>query len=1611
MHTHARTRFLPHSCRHFCPQVLCLSHNRLRRLPAWLAAMQKVRILKIDDNPIQYPPPHVSIFSSIAAGGPLVEGGGADTAGDGSADTPPASAQEERERRRAQDKAMQAWITRLKAWLRDNPDSSEGAAHEQSVHSQQQQQRDHHQQYHHHRGQSSLDQHGSGGSQQIHNRNHHHAHHHRGKSSLASGSNADTEDSVVHPSASHRMSHSVSSSANSSGGGGGGGGAGVFAGQHLRDADDDNASSSNEWRSATPETSSAVTSPVKTSPERSFRMRPLMLARQQNASSQSSSSATTTPVATPTASKVGGRAAQRDRDGEQPATKAFSSSRHSQSASASSSLFDLTSPADDSMDNLQQANIRGQRAQWAAAAQRRAMASEREERKGHSATDSESSSGGGREGEYVIDGDGQFDGHSSSAAAAAAVPTVETRDDGDDGAKLADADADAEDDDEDDDADFNDANLPTMRESSSQNSLLAPGSSSTVSPSRSVTPTPHNQQQRRQTSQEERDASSADADAGIATSAGYTTASTTPRYTVTASQATTPNANANPTMLTPRSPPRTSMGPLAFPRSSLAMQQQVLAPPPPPMAAATEPPSPQYAGPLSSLPSFDRPPRRAPPTPTATPAPSSHGRNNSHSYGQAISPLGQASPPSAKRRLLRSKKSLPDMRGEGHTSGADRQIDVMPAMKRGESAQSAMTRDLSMQSAYSHHSTPWSLASSTSASAGSVNGPTPPPPPAARSSPVRPRLKHAATADGIVAPFATSSSAPSPSPATSLPLPLLPALDVDTQSVRKASAPAATPHLTQIHESPPQQEDDTGANGDDATSASPAQVLEQRRADVVHANGLKSVDPPPQRVPSRRRRALLGAAGLSDDEGASSMSATASASASSAAVPRSARALDTATNSQEFQRDSYFKRFSTFHSLMSAPAVAPTTLPPPSTLKMVDATRGILFALSQIYTALKQYTLFARDEGVSAQLARVLDVAAGTLAALIDALDRFDALSLRGQVDEDVTATVLDASRDSVQIFRKVVNVLQLQLKPLQATADVRYSRSLILMLYGAMTEVSQSWREICVAAAAEGDAIPHQPPQLQRAGGRLGAMTTGSNGVAPQPPLAGAFALPSIAESTSPVGSFKREVNEVNTDGEGDADGEATVDANATPSRPSARPQRKRHAGSFSAQDVRSGSMMPAAPPPLPDDVLALEYRGPPVARRQLGRRVATDTTGALTQGQQLHQHVYQNGVAAIASSAAMDPTTPARSQLQQSRSVSNPHLVTASNAAMMQQQQQRVAVQHSRPIVDYHLLSLVQQVTSTASGVWVALLEHLSARGVRGQQQQQSPYRVVSGGSPDVTPTLAANRVTGVRGGDAASAASNATLSPPPRDPVADDVRRSASPSTVASLSSPTPGSHSAHASNRKLFELREQCLSAAELTRRLQQTWEKVQDEVENNGGGGGATTTSGSVTTNGHGHEHHHHHANHIVPPPTHSRALNVNESDARRLLDEAVAFARAVTALLMSIKSLSITHESLTVPELKRALGALTAGCTNLSVHLHFCAPSPAPWSQGKQQQQVARAQQQQQQFQNKVAQQQQQHHHHQQQQPPPAAYTIPDDYATSHALPHVRRPSSSTSPS
>lgn len=307
--------------------------------------------------------------------------------------------------------------------------------------------------------------------------------------------------------------------------------------------------------------------------------------------------------------------------------------------------------------------------------------------------------------------------------------------------------------------------------------------------------------------------------------------------------------------------------------------------------------------------------------------------------------------------------------------------------------------------------------------------------------------------------------------------------------------------------------------------------------------------------------------------------------ATSAAIPdtlRQPRSVKSDDNNVPIddERNHYFRRVS---SLPRRRVEAPQKMPL-SLLQTVDAIRGILFPLSQIYSAVRNYTASAIDERTSSVLVKVLHPASSYLSGLISALERFDAVSETGGIPPPETCRTLIAScRDNVAVFGKVAGVLQVQLKVLASSHDPRYTRTLLLMLYGSMAEISHSWQAMLPHLAS---LIPHlrQPLQQKKQADQI--HPKGRRKQQHHPSLSG-----DGGDTPRPL----RIDGNTNTAGRHGPSGSGMV-VEMTPSPPSpagggpstqARrmlaPRARRNAGSFSTNDVEVGRTLPSRSPSEP--------------------------------------------------------------------------------------------------------------------------------------------------------------------------------------------------------------------------------------------------------------------------------------------------------------------------------------------------------------------------------------------------------------------------------------------
>lgn len=274
-----------------------------------------------------------------------------------------------------------------------------------------------------------------------------------------------------------------------------------------------------------------------------------------------------------------------------------------------------------------------------------------------------------------------------------------------------------------------------------------------------------------------------------------------------------------------------------------------------------------------------------------------------------------------------------------------------------------------------------------------------------------------------------------------------------------------------------------------------------------------------------------------------------------------------------------------FRRLSMLPASTISKEVPVPLLKLMDAIRGILFSLSQIYAALKQFVVFATQDRLPGALSRVMSAADDAMSRLINSLDRFDSSTRRSQPDGEVVQEVLTCCRDNVTVFGKLVNVLSIQLKVLTNSADVRYSRTLLLTLYGATAEIAMSWSAITPLVDNIVDLLKLRKPVATPAAPR-DTLATKSTDKAEMKAISDPDS--SLITDDSLTGNHAAQSQKVNGILVQSSVNTANLSTGLTRSPAvssslstagtSSRQKGRRHAGSFSVEDVQLGAILPPA-------------------------------------------------------------------------------------------------------------------------------------------------------------------------------------------------------------------------------------------------------------------------------------------------------------------------------------------------------------------------------------------------------------------------------------------------
>lgn len=147
-----------------------------------------------------------------------------------------------------------------------------------------------------------------------------------------------------------------------------------------------------------------------------------------------------------------------------------------------------------------------------------------------------------------------------------------------------------------------------------------------------------------------------------------------------------------------------------------------------------------------------------------------------------------------------------------------------------------------------------------------------------------------------------------------------------------------------------------------------------------------------------------------------------------------------------------------------------------SSANVVEASRGILFSLSQIHLAVRQYVVFCAVPELTATINRVLYNANAHVGALVDALEAHET-----RPEGADAKAVIEACRACVGAFKHVINIFHTRMRDLTSQADVRYTRTLLLLLFGAATEIQNSWSSLSPTAPVPQSAILAAPVEISQ--------------------------------------------------------------------------------------------------------------------------------------------------------------------------------------------------------------------------------------------------------------------------------------------------------------------------------------------------------------------------------------------------------------------------------------------------------------------------------------------------------------------------------------------------
>ncbi|KAK9352635.1 RAM signaling pathway protein-domain-containing protein [Lipomyces doorenjongii] len=186
------------------------------------------------------------------------------------------------------------------------------------------------------------------------------------------------------------------------------------------------------------------------------------------------------------------------------------------------------------------------------------------------------------------------------------------------------------------------------------------------------------------------------------------------------------------------------------------------------------------------------------------------------------------------------------------------------------------------------------------------------------------------------------------------------------------------------------------------------------------------------------------------------------------------------TNDIEPQPNAYFRRLSVLQEQMS-PAVLSQISSAAFSNQVVESARGVLFTLSQVLPAVRQFLAFCDDKKLSGTLSGIIYNTRLHIDTLIRTLEHHDALltpsgsagnsarrapQLAQAVASAAVEPIIHAALACIGAFRHIISIVHANVKTLAGRAEIRHTRAFFLLSYGALAEVKNAWTTLVPALA-----------------------------------------------------------------------------------------------------------------------------------------------------------------------------------------------------------------------------------------------------------------------------------------------------------------------------------------------------------------------------------------------------------------------------------------------------------------------------------------------------------------------------------------------------------------